>query len=155
MVGGPGHLGGGDAAGAVQGGKDLGEPDHLAADGGVLFDDRHGESLVGQIQGRLKAGDAAADHQGIESVLGGGCHGWLPFCFSSLAASARKRDASPYEKTHLLRIFYAADLNSGGPSSCTRAFMSLTSLRNARLQTVQMAVSRSRRMSISSAFIIW
>jgi len=47
------HFGGGNAAGAVQGGKDLGKPNHLASDGGILFNNGHLEILVGQIQGRL------------------------------------------------------------------------------------------------------
>ena len=49
------HLGGRDATGAIQGGKDLGEPDHFAPDGGVFFDDGHREILVGEIEGRLQA----------------------------------------------------------------------------------------------------
>ena len=71
MMGRGRHLGCGDATGAIQGGKDLGEPDHLAADGGILFDDGHPEILVGERQGRLQSGDAPAQDQGVEAqVLG-------------------------------------------------------------------------------------
>ena len=59
------HLGGGDATGAIQGWEDLGEPDHLAADGGVFFNDSHREILVGEIEGRLQPGDAPAQDQGV------------------------------------------------------------------------------------------
>ncbi len=46
VVDGGSHLGGGDAAGAVEGGEDLAEQDHLAADAGVLLDD---EDLVAHV----------------------------------------------------------------------------------------------------------
>jgi hypothetical protein len=49
MMGRGRHLGGGDATGAIQGGKNLGEPDHLAPDGGVFFHDGHRKVLVGEI----------------------------------------------------------------------------------------------------------
>ncbi len=65
MMGRGRHLGRGDAAGAIQGGKDLGEPDHLAADGGVFFHQGHRKVLVGKIQGRLQPGDATAQNQGV------------------------------------------------------------------------------------------
>jgi hypothetical protein len=60
------HLRGGDTTGAIEGGKDLGEPDHLAADGGVLFQHGHGKILLRQGQGRLQPGDAPAQDQGIK-----------------------------------------------------------------------------------------
>ena len=65
MMGRGRHLGGGDATGAIQGRKDLGEPDHLAADGGVFFHDSHREILVGEIEGRLQPGDAPAQDEGV------------------------------------------------------------------------------------------
>ncbi len=63
------HFGGGDTTGAIQGGKDLGEPDHLAADGGVLFDDGHRKILLGEIEGRLQPGDPPAQDQGVVIAL--------------------------------------------------------------------------------------
>ncbi|VTR65054.1 hypothetical protein DESC_290124 [Desulfosarcina cetonica] len=68
------HFGGRDATGAIQGGKHLGQANHLAADGCVFFDNRHAKSLVGQIQGRLQAGDAAADNQCVETLYRAGFH---------------------------------------------------------------------------------
>ena len=44
-------------------GKTLLSADHVAADAGLRSTDQHLQSLVGQIERRLQAGDAAADHQ--------------------------------------------------------------------------------------------
>ena len=62
MVGRGSHLGGGDAAGAVQGGEDLAQRDHLAAHAGFALHQRHLEALVGEVNRGLQAGDAAANH---------------------------------------------------------------------------------------------
>ncbi len=58
------HLRGHDALGAVEGREGLGELGHVAADGGVPLDQHHLVAAVGDIEGRLDAGDAAADDQG-------------------------------------------------------------------------------------------
>ena len=65
VVDGGGHLGGGDAAGAVERGEDLAEQDHLAADAGVLLDDEHLVAHVAELEGRLHPADAAADHESV------------------------------------------------------------------------------------------
>ena len=57
------HLRGEDAGRAVQGREGLVQLGHLAADGGLLFDDVDLEARVGDVQRRLDAGDAAADDQ--------------------------------------------------------------------------------------------
>ena len=56
------QLGGDDAHGAVVGGKGLVQLRHDAADGGLGFHQMHVESGVGQVQGGLDAGHAAADY---------------------------------------------------------------------------------------------
>ena len=65
VMDGGGHLGGGDAARAVERGKDLAEQDHLAADAGLLLDDEHLVAHVAELERRLHAADAAADHQSV------------------------------------------------------------------------------------------
>ena len=52
-----------DALRAIQSGEGLRESRHLAADGGVALHHHHFVSGVGDVQGRLDAGHAAANHQ--------------------------------------------------------------------------------------------
>ena len=59
------HLGGGDAAGAVEGREDLAEQDHSAADASLLLDEEDFVAHIPELEGRLHAGDAAADDQGV------------------------------------------------------------------------------------------
>ena len=53
-----------DALRAVERGEGLAELAHVAADGGVLLDQDDLVAAVGDVERRLDAGDAAADHQG-------------------------------------------------------------------------------------------
>ena len=69
MVGNCGHLGGGDAAAAVQGGEDLAEGDHLAADAGFSFHQSDLVALICQIQGGLHPSNTAANNQCIYFIL--------------------------------------------------------------------------------------
>ncbi len=62
------HLGGRDAARAVQGGEDLAEQDHPAADARFLLDEQDVVAHVAELERRLHAGDAAAYYEGV--VLG-------------------------------------------------------------------------------------
>ena len=64
MVGDIDHLGGHDALGAVQGREGFGELGHVAADGGFPLDQDDLVAAVGDVQGGLDAGNAAADDQG-------------------------------------------------------------------------------------------
>ena len=57
------ELGRDDAGGAIAGRKRLVQVRHHAADGGVALDEINLEAAVGQIQGCLDAGNAAALHQ--------------------------------------------------------------------------------------------
>ena len=59
------HLGCSDAGTAVQCWEDLAERDHLAADAGFAFDQRHLKALVGQIKSGLHSRDSPAHHKGI------------------------------------------------------------------------------------------
>ncbi len=59
------HLGRQDAGRAVQGGEGLVELRHVAADGRLALDHVDGVTGVGQLEGRLDAGDAAADDQRV------------------------------------------------------------------------------------------
>ena len=52
-----------DAGGAIAGRKRLVQVRHHAADGGVAFDEINLETAVGQVEGCLDAGNAAALHQ--------------------------------------------------------------------------------------------
>ena len=54
----------------------------------------------------------------------------------------------------MLHALYAACSDQGGPNSSMTLFILLTSLMNARVHTVQMAVSRSLRKSSPRYFII-
>ena len=58
------HLGGQNTGGAVQRRERLVDLRHLAADGGFLLHDIHGETGIGNVQRRLDTGDTAADDQG-------------------------------------------------------------------------------------------
>ena len=62
------HLGGRDAARAVQRREDLGQQDHPAADARFLLDEQDVVAHVAELERRLHAGDAAAYHEGV--VLG-------------------------------------------------------------------------------------
>ena len=53
-----------------RGGENFGKPDHLAADGCILFHDRNLVSLVAKIQGRLKPCDSWAHHKGVKLLNG-------------------------------------------------------------------------------------
>ncbi len=64
------HLRRGDAAGAVQGGEDLAQQDHLPADAGVLLHDEDLVAHVAQLQGGLHPPDAAAHDEHV--ILHGG-----------------------------------------------------------------------------------
>ena len=59
------HLGCRDAAGAVQGGEDLAEKDHLATHTGVFLDKEHLVAHVAQLEGRFHARDAAANDERV------------------------------------------------------------------------------------------
>jgi hypothetical protein len=74
VVGHLGHPRGTDAATAVQGGEDLVQPDHDAADGGLSLDQQHLKPLSGQVERGLHAGDARPDNQPIVPILDV-CHG--------------------------------------------------------------------------------
>ena len=63
MVGHVHHLGGHDALGTVEGREGLGELGHVAADGGLPLDQHDLVAAIGDVQGGLDAGDAAADDQ--------------------------------------------------------------------------------------------
>ena len=67
------HLGGGDAAGAVERGEDLAEQDHLAADARLLLDDQDLVAHVAELERRLHAADAAADDERVVVLAGLGC----------------------------------------------------------------------------------
>jgi hypothetical protein len=58
------HLRGQDALGAVEGGEGLRELDHVPADRGLPLDENDLVAAVGEIEGRLDAGDASAYDQG-------------------------------------------------------------------------------------------
>ncbi len=58
------HLRGHDALGAVESREGFGELGHVAADGGVPLDKDDLMAAVGNIEGRLDAGDTAADDEG-------------------------------------------------------------------------------------------
>ena len=64
VVGNVDHFGGHDALGTVQGREGLGELGHVAADGGLALDQDDFVAAVGDVEGRLDAGDAAADDEG-------------------------------------------------------------------------------------------
>ena len=57
------ELGRADAGGAIAGRKGLVQMRHHAADGGVALDEINLEAAVGQVEGGLDAGNAAALHQ--------------------------------------------------------------------------------------------
>jgi len=76
MVGGLGHLGGGDTACAVERGKDLAQEDHLPPDACLLFDQDHLKTHVRQRDGGLHAGDPAPDDQTMTTPLL--THGSIP-----------------------------------------------------------------------------
>jgi hypothetical protein len=57
------ELGRDDAGGAIAGRKRLVQMRHHAADGGVALDEIDLEAAVGQVEGGLDAGNAAARHQ--------------------------------------------------------------------------------------------
>src|SRR6185369_6834520 len=64
VVGDVDHFGGHDALGAVKRGEGLGQLGHVAADGGFPFDEDDVVPAVGNVEGGLDAGDAAADDEG-------------------------------------------------------------------------------------------
>ena len=66
MVRGRRHLGSGDAAGTVEGGKHLGQADHLPADRCILVHDRRSETLIRQIQGGLQTCNPAPDNKCVK-----------------------------------------------------------------------------------------
>ena len=68
VVSGRRHLRGRDAAGAVEGGEDLAEQDHLAPDRRLLLDHQHAVAHVAELDRGLHAADPAADDQ---RVVGG------------------------------------------------------------------------------------
>ena len=124
VVGRRGHARRGDAAGAVHGGEDLGQGDHLAADAGLSLDHQDLAAAVRQVQRCLQAGDAAADDE----------------------------DVMVWRLPHADPLRWRGP---PGPSSSSTASMSAISFTKALVQTLQMAVSFSRRMSMSSSFMRW
>ena len=60
-----GHLRPGDAARAVQRREDLAQQDHPSADARLLLDEQHLVAHVAELDRRLHAADAAADHQDV------------------------------------------------------------------------------------------
>ena len=56
-----------DAARTVEGGEDLVEPHHNAADGGTLLHQQHIETLLAKIEGGLHPRDPPTDYHGIVS----------------------------------------------------------------------------------------
>ncbi len=65
VMDGGGHLRRGDAARAIECREDLAQQDHLAADAGVLLDDKDLVAHVAELERRLHPADAAADHQSV------------------------------------------------------------------------------------------
>src|SRR6185369_4218989 len=63
VVGDVDHFGGHDALGAVKRGEGLGQLGHVAADGWFPFDEDDVVAAVGDVEGGLDAGDAAADDE--------------------------------------------------------------------------------------------
>jgi hypothetical protein len=61
------HFGSGDTAGAIQSWEHFGEPDHFAANGRIFLHYGHSEVLIGQVQGSLQSGYAAANDQSIKT----------------------------------------------------------------------------------------
>ena len=59
------HLGRGNAARAVQSREDLAQQDHSSADAGFLLDHQDLVAHVAELEGRLHAGDAAANDEGV------------------------------------------------------------------------------------------
>ena len=68
------ELGRDDAGGAIAGRKRLVQMRHHAADGGVALDEIDLEAAVGQVEGGLDAGNAAALHQHRANFLVVGCY---------------------------------------------------------------------------------
>ena len=64
-----GHLRRRDAAGAIERRKNLAEANHVAADARVALDNKNLQSLVGKIERRLQAGDAAANDERIRRII--------------------------------------------------------------------------------------
>ena len=88
-----------DAARAVEGREDLVEPHHHPADRGKALDEQHLVALLAQVERRLQAGDAAADHQGVVALANGGHGGYLRTSLQHRAA----RVADPDLERHLAR----------------------------------------------------
>ncbi len=70
VVDGRRHLGAGDAAGAVERREDLAQEDHASADARLLLDEEDLVAHVAELDRRLHAADAAADHHDVVVVRG-------------------------------------------------------------------------------------
>jgi len=60
------HLGGRDAAGAIESRKHFGQTDHFSPDRSIFFHNRYLKALISKIQGRLQSGNSAADNKRIK-----------------------------------------------------------------------------------------